>query len=119
MANKPAGSILLVDEAYIHFAGAPSAADLVAADRDIVILRTFSKLYGMAGLRAGAAFGRPGLLKKIMPYGARALPLTRMVGASASLEVQNLVPQPPKIHHDAPAGGFRILHQNKFKFVPS
>ena len=34
----------------------------VAADKDVVILRTFSKIYGMAGLRAGAAFARPDLL---------------------------------------------------------
>src|SRR3954466_5270317 len=55
LANKPAGSILLLDEAYIHIAGAPMCSDLVAKDKDIVILRTFSKIYGMAGLRAGAA----------------------------------------------------------------
>ena len=40
-------------------------SDLVAKDKDIVILRTFSKIYGMAGLRAGAALGRPDLLKKM------------------------------------------------------
>ena len=41
------------------------ASPLVAADKDVIILRTFSKLYGMAGLRAGAALGRPDLLAKI------------------------------------------------------
>ena len=43
-------------------------SDLVAQDKDIVILRTFSKIYGMAGLRAGAAMGRPDLLDKIRPW---------------------------------------------------
>ncbi|MGH7751294.1 MAG: aminotransferase class I/II-fold pyridoxal phosphate-dependent enzyme, partial [Gemmatimonadales bacterium] len=46
LANKPAGSILLVDEAYIHFTDAAPCADLVAAGREIIILRTFSKIYG-------------------------------------------------------------------------
>src|SRR5204863_6917711 len=83
LANKPPGSILLLDEAYIHFAGIPTASDLVAADQDIIILRTFSKLYGMAGLRAGAALARPDLLARISHYSAGALPVTGMVGAIA------------------------------------
>ncbi len=94
LANKPAGSILLLDEAYIHLTTASPASDLVAADKDIVILRTFSKLYGMAGLRAGAAFGRPDLLSRMTSYGAGALPVTGMVGAMASLKVSDkLVPE--------------------------
>ena len=64
LANKPSGSVVLLDEAYLHFSGATPCSDLVAADKDLVILRTFSKLYGMAGLRAGAAMGRPDLLVK-------------------------------------------------------
>ena len=59
----------------------------------MIILRTFSKLYGMAGLRAGAALGRPDLLAKLRDYGAGALPVTGMVGAIASLKVKGLVEQ--------------------------
>jgi histidinol-phosphate aminotransferase len=54
--NKPKGTTVLVDEAYLHFTNAPACSGLVARDRDVIVLRTFSKLYGMAGLRAGAAF---------------------------------------------------------------
>ena len=45
----------------------------------------------MAGLRAGAAFGRPDLLDKLKGYGAGALPVTGMVAATASLKVPGLV----------------------------
>jgi histidinol-phosphate aminotransferase len=45
----------------------------------------------MAGLRAGAALGRPDLLEKIRGYGAGALPVTGMVGAIASLKAKGLV----------------------------
>ncbi len=119
VANKPKGSIVMLDEAYIHIAGVPGAADLVAADKDIIILRTFSKLYGMAGLRAGAAFGRPDLLKKIMPYSAGALPITAMVGATASLKVKDLVPKRRKIIADVREDVLGFLARNNFKFVPS
>ncbi len=71
VANKPKGAIVLLDEAYIHLSKtAEPGSPMVAADKDVIILRTFSKLYGMAGLRAGAALGRPDLLAKIRNYGA-------------------------------------------------
>ena len=93
LANKPAGSIVLLDEAYIHFTEIKSGIDLVAAGKDVVVLRTFSKIYGMAGLRAGFAVARPDLLEKIRPYGTGFLPTTGMVGAAASLTAKNLVPE--------------------------
>src|SRR5581483_9008675 len=100
-------------------AGAPMCSDLVAKDKDIVILRTFSKIYGMAGLRAGAALGRPDLLQKIVPYGAGALPVTGMAAATASLKSRTLVPERRKIIGDVRADVFEFLDKHKFKYVPS
>jgi histidinol-phosphate/aromatic aminotransferase/cobyric acid decarboxylase-like protein len=119
MANKPKGSILLLDEAYLHFSGASPGSDLVAADKDIVILRTFSKLYGMAGLRAGAALGRPDLIAKLRPYGAGALPVTGMLGAHESLKVKNLIATRRKAMRDVRDETFSFLDKNKFSFIPS
>jgi histidinol-phosphate aminotransferase len=119
VANKPAGSILLLDEAYIHLSMEPFGTDLVAQDKDVIILRTFSKLYGMAGLRAGAAIGRPDLLAKIQAYGAGALPVTGMMGAHASLKVKNLVAERRKIIGDIREDVFAWMSKKGYKFVPS
>lgn len=119
LANKPAGSVLLVDEAYMHIAGSAPTTDLVAAGKDIIVLRTFSKLYGMAGLRAGAAIARPDLLKKIAPYSAGALPVTGMVGATASLKAKNLVAERRKIYKDVREDVFSWMDQKGYKYVPS
>jgi histidinol-phosphate/aromatic aminotransferase/cobyric acid decarboxylase-like protein len=119
LENKPKGSILLLDEAYIHLSEAPMSSDLVAKDKDLIILRTFSKLYGMAGLRAGAAIGRPDLLEKITPYSAGALPATGMAGATASLKVKTLVPERRKIIKSVRDDVFEFLDSHKFSFVPS
>lgn len=109
LANKPAGSILLLDEAYIHFSNAQHGSDLVAADKDIIILRTFSKLYGMAGLRAGAALARPDLLAKVRNYGGEMMPITGMVGADTSMKVKTLVPER--------AGNLKIIREETFAFL--
>lgn len=119
VANKPAGSILLLDEAYIHLSQEPFGTDLVAQDKDVIVLRTFSKLYGMAGLRAGAAIGRPDLLARIQAYGAGALPVTGMIGAHASLKVKNLVAERRKIIGDTREDVFDWMTKKGYSFVPS
>ncbi len=119
LANKPKNSILLIDEAYIQIAGAPVCTDLVAQDKDLIVLRTFSKIYGMAGLRAGAAFGRPDLLEKIRGFGAGALPVTGVAAAIASLKSKSLVPERRAIIGRVRAGVFEFLQKHKFSYVPS
>jgi len=120
VANKPAGSIVVIDEAYIHISpDAVKCSDMVAAGKDVIILRTFSKLYGMAGLRAGAAFGRPDLLEKIRPYSAGAMPVTGMVGATASLKVKNLIAERRKYMGDVRNDTFSYLTSKNVEFIPS
>ena len=63
VANAPKDTILLIDEAYIHLCDAPRSLDFVKEGKNVIVLRTFSKLYGMAGIRMGFAIGRPDLLK--------------------------------------------------------
>ncbi|NWF84950.1 MAG: pyridoxal phosphate-dependent aminotransferase [Bryobacteraceae bacterium] len=119
LANKPAGSILLLDEAYIHFCNEPRGTDLVAAGKDVVILRTFSKIYGMAGLRAGVAMARPDLLGRMRGFGVGFLPSTGMAAAEASLKVPNLVPERRKIIADIRNDVSDWLAARKISFIPS
>jgi histidinol-phosphate aminotransferase len=69
--NKPAGAVVLIDEAYIHWTPEypnNSAAHLVRAGKDVIITRTFSKVFGMAGARVGYVMARPDLVKKVEVY---------------------------------------------------
>jgi histidinol-phosphate aminotransferase len=119
VANKPAGSIVLIDEAYIHLAGAESCLDMVAAGKDVIVLRTFSKVYGMAGIRCGVAAGRPDLLAKLQRYGMNPLPITAVTAAYASLQDAALVPTRRKIIADTRNSTFAWLKENNYKFIPS
>ena len=117
--NKPADCIVLLDEAYIHFAGEPTCADLVAKDKDLIILRTFSKIYGMAGLRAGVAMARPDLLKQIGKYHAGALPSAAMAAATASLKSVDMVPERRKTIADIRDSCTSFLKAHGFNCIPS
>jgi histidinol-phosphate aminotransferase len=119
VANKPAGAVVMIDEAYTHIAGAPFHSDLVAADKDVVILRTFSKIYGMAGLRAGAAMARPDLLEKLNGFSSTMMPITGMAAASASLEAKYVVPERRKIIAGVRENVFEFLDKHNFTYVPS
>jgi histidinol-phosphate/aromatic aminotransferase/cobyric acid decarboxylase-like protein len=119
VANKPKGSVVLVDEAYTHISTAPFNTDLVAKDKDVMVLRTFSKIYGMAGLRAGAAIARPDLIEKMAGFSAGMLPITGMAAASASLEVKTLVPERRKLIGDVRNDTLGWLAKNNYHYVPS
>jgi len=120
LANKPKDSILLVDEAYIHFSDASSALDLVKADKELIVLRTFSKIYGMAGLRCGFAIARPDLLEKMGAFsGWSAMPITAVAAATASLKDPRLVPDRKHINTTIREATFEWLSKNNYSFVPS
>ena len=63
-------ALLIVDEAYIEFADAPSAATLLDRHEHLGVLRTLSKAWALAGARIGALLAAPeviALLRRIMP----------------------------------------------------
>ena len=63
-------SMVVVDEAYIEFSGADSATILLSKFDNLIILRTLSKAYGLAGLRLGCVMSGESIinaLKNIMP----------------------------------------------------
>jgi histidinol-phosphate aminotransferase len=111
---------VLVDEAYIHISpSAVKCTDLVAKDKDVLVLRTFSKLYGMAGLRAGAAIARPDIIEKVKGWSAGMMPITGMVGATASLKTANLVATRRKLMGDVREETFAYLTKKNVEFIPS
>lgn len=58
----PDGCLLVLDEAYVECAPDGTAAPVAADDPRVIRMRTFSKVYGMAGARVGYAIGAPGLI---------------------------------------------------------
>lgn len=62
MDALPPGCLLILDEAYVECAPEGTAAPVAADDPRVIRMRTFSKVYGMAGARVGYALGAPGLI---------------------------------------------------------
>ena len=63
MEKLPAGTLLVLDEAYVECAPEGTALPLPADDPRVIRMRTFSKAYGLAGARVGYAIGHPELIE--------------------------------------------------------
>ena len=122
LAHKQKDAILVVDEAYIHFSGRENmSTDLVKADKDVVVLRTFSKIYGMAGLRAGAAYGRPDLLGQLAKFGRTAnLSVATMACAAASLKANaTVLPERIAINKKNRERAYEQMDKLGVSYIPS
>ena len=119
LANKPAGSIVMVDEAYIHFSDADSVIDLVAEDKDLIVSRTFSKIYSMGGLRFGYGMARPDLMEKLHFYNVNSMATTAVQCAKVQLADKQLIPLRKQTMADSRARTFDWLAKNNFTFTPS
>jgi histidinol-phosphate aminotransferase len=121
--NKPKGSVVIIDEAYFHFSNDESCIDLVTQDKDVIVMRTFSKIYGMAGLRAGFAIARPDLIERFetVPGPSRSLAsisITSAAAARASLQDKDLVTLRKKINSDIRSETLEFLTKRGYKIVP-
>jgi histidinol-phosphate aminotransferase len=88
--HLPPETYLLVDEAYIHFAEpqqVESAVALVREGRNVIVARTFSKLYGMAGLRVGFVAAPAELIARITPYRSNVISIIGLRAAQAALSL--------------------------------
>jgi len=115
--NKPADAMVLIDEAYTHFAGVPTASYLAAKRNDVIVMRTFSKIFGMAGMRMGFIMTNPDNLGKMMRYDggmqSGALPLPSLACATASLTAAPLIAQ--RRAEMQSARGLTLDHLKKYK----
>jgi histidinol-phosphate aminotransferase len=88
VGSLPDSVTTIVDEAYLDFAdadGVHTVADLVGTGKRVVVLRTFSKIHGMAGVRCGYAIARPDVAAEIAAVRMSSANIFAMRAAYASL----------------------------------
>ncbi|HEX9162246.1 MAG TPA: histidinol-phosphate transaminase [Thermoanaerobaculia bacterium] len=123
IAAVPGDTIVLVDEAYHHYAtstGYTSVVDLVATHPNVVVSRTFSKIYGIAGLRIGYAVAQEATIKRLSAQQAwDTVNIMGLVAARASLTDQQHVAHHRLLNNEAKAWLRRQLDQLGYHMLPS
>ncbi len=92
-------AVVVVDEAYVDFSDGPSLAGEIAANSNLIVLRTLSKAFGLAGARVGTTIADPAIIavlqKVIAPY---PVPTPVLQAALAALSADGLAASRESVH---------------------
>lgn len=86
--------LVLLDEAYMEYCDQPSLSSMVLDNRNIIVAKTFSKIYGLAGARIGYALAHPETINKIgnlQPWKNGNTSAVSLAAATASLKDDDFV----------------------------
>ncbi|MFI4943548.1 MAG: pyridoxal phosphate-dependent aminotransferase [Burkholderiales bacterium] len=123
VARVPPSAVVLVDEAYHHFVEDPgyrSMAELVDRYPNLVVARTFSKIYGMAGMRLGygiSSLANAEALRAQAAWGNTNIAV--LEAALASLEDKDLVARQRERLNGTRRSLCRALEQDGRRYIPS
>lgn len=99
MARVPADTLVVLDEAYREFVTNPDAVrgeDVLSRYPNLVVLRTFSKAYGLAGLRIGYGVGDPAIFRAAASV---SIPLS-VTGVAESAALASITPEARAVHSE-------------------
>jgi histidinol-phosphate aminotransferase len=123
MQRVPDHVIVAVDEAYFEYvthAEYPDSLDYLKEGKNILALRTFSKIYGLAGLRIGYGITTPeiaGLMNKVrQPFNTNSL---AQIGATAALADYKHVEKSIAINNEGKKFLYQSFQQLEISFIPT
>jgi len=121
--KTPRGTMILVDEAYFHYADSPDYESMIQLVQDhpsLIVSRTFSKIYGMAGLRCGYCVAQKETLERIRPHQMwDSVNIMALAAASASLDDPDQVPNGQRLNNEAKTLTINELDKMGYKTIPS
>jgi histidinol-phosphate aminotransferase len=123
IAKAPPQTMLLVDEAYYHYADSPDYESVMPMVKDypnLIVARTFSKIYGMAGLRCGYSVAQRETIERIRPYQPwDSVNIMALAAAIASLNDTDQVTNGRRLNTEAKAFLTGQLEAMGYKQIPS
>jgi len=123
IAKTPKETMILVDEAYFHYADSPDYESMIPLIKDhpnLIVARTFSKVYGMAGLRCGYCVAQKETIERMHPFQMwDSVNMMALVAASASLDDAAQVMNGRRLNSDAKTFITSALDKMGYKQIPS
>ena len=123
IAKTPRETMILVDEAYFHYADSPDYESVIALTKDhpnLIVSRTFSKIYGMAGLRCGYCVAQKETIDRMRPYQMwDSVNIMALAAASASVDDPDQVPNGQRLNSEAKMFVTSELARAGYKTIPS
>ena len=114
--------MVLIDEAYTEFADLPSLKDLAVKNPNIVVAKTFSKIYGLAGARIGYVIAHAATIKKLsafQPWPDANISAVTVAAASAALKDQAFVKDCKEKIAQARELCYKTFKELSLEYIPS
>ena len=123
ITKTPRQTMILVDEAYYHYADSPdyeSVIPLVKDHPNLIVSRTFSKIYGMAGLRCGYCVAQRETIQRIHPHQMwDSVNIMALSAAITSLSDLDQVANGQRLNSEAKTFATGELNKMGYKQIPS
>jgi histidinol-phosphate aminotransferase len=123
IVKAPPQTMILVDEAYHHYADSPDYESVIPLIKDhpnLIVARTFSKIYGMAGLRCGYCVAQREAIERMRPHQTwDSVNIMALVAALASLHDPDQVANGRRRNAEAKKFTIEALEKMEFKLIPS
>ena len=123
IAKTPRQTMILVDEAYFHYADSSDYESVIPLIKDypnLLVARTFSKIYGMAGLRCGYCVGQKETIDRMRPHQPwDSVSIMAIAAAVASLNDPDQVANGRRLNSEAKAFTVSELEKMGFKTIAS
>src|SRR5437899_5405209 len=123
IAKTPRETMILVDEAYFHYADSPDYESVIPLTKDhpnLIVSRTFSKVYGMAGLRCGYCVAQKETLEQLRAHQMwDSVNIMALAAASAGLDDPDQVPNGQRLISEAKAFTIGEIDKLGYKTIPS
>src|SRR5882757_11455861 len=123
IATTPPQTMILVDEAYFHYADSPDYDSVIALVKDhpnLIVSRTFSKIYGMAGLRCGYCAAQKETIDRLRRNQMwDSVNIMALAAASAGLDDPDQVPNGQRLISEAKAFTIGEIDKLGYKQIPS
>jgi len=123
IAKSSPKTMILVDEAYHHYADSSdyeSVLPLISRHPNLIVARTFSKIYGMAGLRCGYCVAQPQVIQRLRPHQTwDSVNIMALVAAIASLNDADQVANGRRRNSDTKKFVYGAVTDLGYKYIPS
>jgi histidinol-phosphate aminotransferase len=113
---------VFVDEAYTEYAGLPSLKDLAIKNKNIIVAKTFSKVYGLAGARVGYAIAHPDTIQKLaafQPWPDANVSMVSTAAAIAAIDDQAFVKDCKEKNRQAKEMCYKSFKELSLEYIPS
>jgi histidinol-phosphate aminotransferase len=123
IAKTPRQTMILVDEAYYHYADSPDYESVIPLIKDypnLIVARTFSKIYGMAGLRCGYSVAQRETIERMRPHQMwDSVNIMALAAATVSLNDPDQVANGKRLNSEAKTFVTGELDKMGYKQIPS